>query len=65
METPYRLKRLLSDIKNHFGKNQQIVLAYKLTMKEENIFRGTVNKILSIVEEKNLKGEFVLLVDNR
>ncbi len=65
METPYRLKRLLSDIKKYFGENSYIVLAYKLTMKEETIFRGQVKKILSTVEQKNLKGEFVLLIDNR
>ena len=65
METPYRLKRLLSDIKKHFGENSYIVLAYKLTMKEETIFRGQVKKVLNTVEQENLKGEFVLLVDNR
>ena len=65
METPYRLKRLLSDIVKHFGENTHIVLAYKLTMKEETIFRGRVKNILNIVEGKKLKGEFVLLVDNR
>ena len=65
METPYRLKRILADILNHFGENQKIVLAYKLTMDEENIFRGSVKKILNLVEQKKLKGEFVLLVDNR
>jgi 16S rRNA (cytidine1402-2'-O)-methyltransferase len=65
METPYRLKRILSDIIHHFGSNQQIVLAYKLTMPEEKILRGNIAHILSEVEKKNLKGEFVLLIDNR
>jgi len=65
METPYRIKRILSDIIFHFGENQEIVLAYKLTMDEENVFRGSVKKILRIVEQKKLKGEFVLLVNNR
>jgi len=65
METPYRLKRILEDIVKHFGQQQQIVLAYKLTMPEEKIFRDSVSKILKEVEKKNLKGEFVLLLDNR
>lgn len=65
METPYRLKRILSDIIYHYGSNQQIVLAYKLTMPEEKIFRANVSIILSEVEKKKLKGEFVLIVDNR
>lgn len=65
METPYRLKRLLSDIVKHFGPNQFAVIAYKLTMSEEHIFRDSVKNILNEVERKNLKGEFVLLLDNR
>jgi len=65
METPYRLKRLLSDIEKHFGPNQFVVLAYKLTMNEEHIFRDSAKNILKEVERKNLKGEFVLLLDNR
>ena len=65
METPYRLRRLIEDIVNSFGPNQTIVLDYKLTMPEEYIFRGSAQKILAEIEKKNLKGEFVLLVDNR
>lgn len=65
LETPYRLKRILEDILTHFGRSQHIVLAYKLTMPEEKIFRGSAQKILAQVEKQNLKGEFVLLIDNR
>jgi 16S rRNA (cytidine1402-2'-O)-methyltransferase len=65
METPYRLKKLLNDIINTFGKEQRIVLAYKLTMPEEVILRDSAIKILNDVEKKNMKGEFVLLLDNR
>lgn len=65
METPYRLKRILEDIIITFGQNQQIVLAYKLTMPEERIIRDTASKVLKQVEANNLKGEFVVLVDNR
>ncbi|MBI9071427.1 MAG: 16S rRNA (cytidine(1402)-2'-O)-methyltransferase [Melioribacteraceae bacterium] len=65
METPYRLKAILADIKKLFGQHQKIVLAYKLTMPEEKFYRGTVSDILKIAEDKSLKGEFVLLVDNR
>ena len=65
METPYRLRRILEDIIITFGRNQQIVLAYKLTMPQEIIIRDTVSKVLKQVENNNLKGEFVLLLDNR
>ena len=65
METPYRLKRLLSDIIENFSPNQKIILAYKLTMPEEYIFRTTAANVQKEVEKKNMKGEFVLLLDNR
>lgn len=65
METPYRLKAILADIKKIIGNYTQVVLAYKLTMPEEKFYRGTVSDVLKIAEEKSLKGEFVLLVDNR
>ncbi len=65
METPYRLRKLLADIQIQFGKKQQIVLAYKLTMPEEKFYRGCVSEILMIAEKQKLKGEFVLLIDNR
>lgn len=65
LETPYRLQILLADIVKVLGKKIRVVVAYKLTMKEEQFFRGTAEEVLRIVEKKNLKGEFVLLVDNR
>jgi 16S rRNA (cytidine1402-2'-O)-methyltransferase len=65
METPYRLKRILSDIIHTFGENRQAVLAYKLTMPDEKVFRNSASKILLEVEKLHLKGEFVLLLDNR
>lgn len=65
LDTPYRLIKLLSDVERIFGKDQQIVIAYKLTMEQEKIFRGKISHILSIIKKAELKGEFVLLIENR
>jgi len=64
LDTPYRLKRLLSDVTNMFGKATPVVLAYELTMKDEKYYRGSAEKVLNIAEKKNLKGEFVLIINN-
>ena len=64
MDTPYRLKTLLNDVVKIFGKNVPVVLAYQLTMKDERYFRGNAEKILSVAEKQNLKGEFVLMINN-
>ena len=65
MDTPYRLKTLLNDVVKILGKNNPVVLAYQLTMKDEKYYRGSAEKVLSIAEKKNLKGEFVLVVNNK
>jgi 16S rRNA (cytidine1402-2'-O)-methyltransferase len=64
LDTPYRLKSLLADVVKMLGKNIPIVLAFELTKKDERFYRGTAEEILKLAEQKNLKGEFVLLVDN-
>jgi len=64
LDTPYRLRTLLTDIVKVLGKNIRVVLAFELTKKEERFYRGTAGHILKTAEEKKLKGEFVLLVDN-
>ncbi len=63
MDTPYRLKALLEDIVNVLGENFRTVLAYELTTANEKFIRGTAREVLNEVIEKNLKGEFVLLLD--
>lgn len=65
LDTPYRLQKLLSDVEMIFGKDQQIVVAYKLTMEQEEFFRGKISQILPKIEKNELKGEFVLLIENR
>ncbi len=65
METPYRLRTVLRDITKVFGKNTRAVLAFELTSKNEKYFRGTLNEISSEAERLKLKGEFVMLIDNR
>lgn len=65
LETPYRLKILLQDIVKVLGKNINVVLAFDLTMKTEKFFRGTSEEVLKEAEKKNLKGEFVLIIDNK
>lgn len=65
MDTPYRLKTLLTDVVKILGRNTRIVLAFQLTMKNEKFFRGTAEEVLKIVERDKMKGEFVLVVDNK
>jgi 16S rRNA (cytidine1402-2'-O)-methyltransferase len=65
MDTPYRLKSLLADIVKILGPNVPVVLAYQLTMANERFYRASAVGVLNIAEKNNLKGEFVLIVNNR
>lgn len=64
LDTPYRLKALLADVNKILGKNIRVVLAFELTKKGERFYRGTAEQILNLAEQRNLKGEFVLLINN-
>lgn len=65
LDTPYRLIKLLTDVEMIFGKSVKVVVAYKLTMEEEKFYRGEISSVLSEIKKNALKGEFVLLIDNR
>ena len=65
LDTPYRLKTLLSDVQQIFGSNLKIVLAFEITKDKEKFYRGPIAEIIYLVEKQSLKGEFVLSLDNR
>lgn len=64
METPYRLKTLLGDVVKVMGSDIPCVLAFELTKEKEKFYRGKAKEILAAAESENLKGEFVLVLDN-
>ncbi len=61
LETPYRLKQLLKDLSKILGENKNAIIAYKITMPEENFFFGTLKELY---ETDIPKGEFVLIIKN-
>ncbi len=63
LDTPYRLITLLEDVVNILGSEIKTVLAYELTTTDENFIRGSAKEVLDEAKSKNLKGEFVLLLD--
>lgn len=65
METPYRLKQLLSDVMEVFGEDIRISLACDLTTQNEKIIRGQLKEVYQVILEENLKCEFVLVLDNK
>ncbi len=65
MDTPYRLKTLLNDVVVIMGGEIPCTLAFELTKEKEKFYRGKTKEVLAIAEKENLKGEFVLILNNK
>lgn len=59
-EAPHRIKKTLSIMLDIFG-NRNIALCREITKKHEEINRGTIEEILSVVDD--MKGEMVIVVE--
>ena len=61
-ESPYRIEKLLGELKD-IMPGRQAVLARELTKKFEEFLRGTPAELIQQIGNRTLKGEFVVLVD--
>ena len=61
-ESPHRLKDTLKDMLKILG-NRQISVNRELTKKYQEIIREDIETVINIFDEKDVKGEFVLIVD--
>lgn len=60
-EAPHKIKNTLEDLKKVLEKTRKIVLAREITKIHEEFIRGSIDEILSKVD--NLKGEMVLIIE--
>ena len=61
-ESPHRLKDTLKDMFKILG-NREISVNRELTKKYQEILRGNIETVINIFNEKDPKGEFVLIVE--
>lgn len=61
-ESPHRLKDTLKDMLKTLG-NREISVNRELTKKYQEIIREDIETVINIFNEKEVKGEFVLIVD--
>lgn len=64
MDTPYRLGSLLNDLAETFGE-RGMCIAYNLTMPDEKIYHGTAQSLARLLGQKEVKGEFVVIIEGR
>lgn len=60
-ESPNRVIKTIKDIGEYIG-NREIVLIREITKIYEEIIRGNVEELLEKLSDKNLKGEFVIII---
>jgi 16S rRNA (cytidine1402-2'-O)-methyltransferase len=60
-ESPLRVSVTLKDIQVHFG-NRRMALCRELTKKFETVIRGTIHDVLIHIQEREPKGECVLVI---
>ncbi|MCB9189077.1 MAG: 16S rRNA (cytidine(1402)-2'-O)-methyltransferase [Flavobacteriales bacterium] len=61
-ESPYRIVKMLGEIKEFVGESTQVSVSRELSKKFEETLRGTPDELLSRFAEKEPKGEFVVVV---
>ena len=61
MDTPYRLGKVLSELKEHLAPQREIFLASDLNAPEELLLRGSVDSVIKSLNPSE-KREFILLI---
>jgi 16S rRNA (cytidine1402-2'-O)-methyltransferase len=61
-EAPYRILTTMQNIREIFGERRAVV-ARELTKIHEEFLRGNLSEIIQILSERDLRGEFTLLVE--
>ncbi|MDP0506404.1 MAG: 16S rRNA (cytidine(1402)-2'-O)-methyltransferase [Fusobacterium sp. JB019] len=60
-ESPHRVIKTLNDVREYIG-NKEVVLVREITKIYEEIIRGTIEELIERLQDKTLKGEFVIIV---
>lgn len=64
-ESPHRLIKTLEQLADVFGQERQASVSRELTKVFEENIRGTFSELLLYFSQKNIKGEFVIIVDGK
>jgi 16S rRNA (cytidine1402-2'-O)-methyltransferase len=61
-ESPHRILKTLNEIYQYLG-NRNVVVARELTKKFEEIVRGSIPSVLSELQKKEPRGEYVVVIE--
>ena len=64
-EAPHKLRNTIDDFCDTFGEERRIVLAREITKIHEEHLRFTLGEAKEYYKEKDIKGEFVIIVEGK
>ena len=64
-ESPHKINTTLEQIKEFFGEETKASLSREISKKFEETKRGTIDELIDFSKSKTLKGEIVLIVNNK
>ena len=62
-ESPFRIIKTLSDMKETIGSGRKIAIVREISKIYEEVFRGTIEEAILEYNERTIKGEFVICID--
>ena len=64
-ESPYRVLKTLQQFAEFIGQDRQVSVSREITKRFEETVRGTVSEVLTHFENKDPKGEFVIVLEGK
>jgi 16S rRNA (cytidine1402-2'-O)-methyltransferase len=64
-ESPHRLLKTLREIGEYMGEGRKVAVCKEISKLYETTWRGTVKEVLEGIDEKKIKGEFVLIIGGK
>ena len=64
-ESPFRVIKTLKQLSEYFGTDRRISISRELTKIHEETIRGSIEEVIEIFEEKNIRGEFVIVIEGK
>ena len=64
-ESPKRILRLINDLMDFFGEDRKASISRELSKIYQENIRGTLKELYGKLENINIKGEFVIVIDGK
>ena len=64
-ESPYRVLKTLQQFREFFGEDRQVSCCREISKVHEESVRGTLAEVITHFQEREPKGEFVIVVEGR